>query len=48
MLCGFSICRCTMPTRLTARLLPQALAEDIAVVTSDEVFRRYAGIKVIW
>jgi PIN domain nuclease of toxin-antitoxin system len=30
------------------QILAQALAEDIPVVTSDEVFGRYAGIRVIW
>lgn len=29
-------------------IIAQALAEDVAVVTSDEAFRLYAGIKVIW
>jgi PIN domain nuclease of toxin-antitoxin system len=30
------------------QILAQALAEDIPVVSADEVFRRYAGIRVIW
>jgi PIN domain nuclease of toxin-antitoxin system len=30
------------------QIIAQALAEDIPVVTSDEVFRRYSGVKVIW
>jgi PIN domain nuclease of toxin-antitoxin system len=30
------------------QILAQALAEDIPVVTSDEAFGRYAGIRVIW
>jgi PIN domain nuclease of toxin-antitoxin system len=30
------------------QILAQALAEDIPVVTSDEAFRRYEGIQVIW
>jgi PIN domain nuclease of toxin-antitoxin system len=30
------------------QILAQALAEDIPVVTSDEAFRRYEGIRVIW
>jgi PIN domain nuclease of toxin-antitoxin system len=30
------------------QILAQALAEDIPVVTSDEAFARYAGIRVIW
>jgi len=30
------------------QILAQALAEDIPVVTSDEVFGRYEGIRVIW
>lgn len=29
-------------------LIAQALAENIPVVTSDEAFRLYSGIKVIW
>ena len=30
------------------QILAQALAEDIPVITSDEVFGRYEGIRVIW
>ena len=30
------------------QIIAQALAEDIPVVTADEAFRRYSGIKVIW
>jgi PIN domain nuclease of toxin-antitoxin system len=30
------------------QILAQALAENIPVVTSDEVFTRYEGIRVIW
>jgi len=30
------------------QIVAQALAEDIPVVTADEAFRRYSGIKVIW
>jgi len=30
------------------QILAQALAEDIPVVTADEVFGRYEGIRVIW
>lgn len=30
------------------QILAQALAEDIPVVTSDEAFGRYEGIRVIW
>jgi PIN domain nuclease of toxin-antitoxin system len=30
------------------QILAQALAEDIPVVTSDEAFRRYEGVRVIW
>jgi PIN domain nuclease of toxin-antitoxin system len=29
-------------------IIAQALAEDIPVVTSDKMFRRYRGLKVIW
>lgn len=29
-------------------LIAQALAEDIPVITSDEKFRLYKGLKVIW
>jgi PIN domain nuclease of toxin-antitoxin system len=29
-------------------LIAQALAEDIPVVTPDEAFRKYKGLKVIW
>jgi PIN domain nuclease of toxin-antitoxin system len=30
------------------QILAQALAEDIPVITSDEMFGRYEGIRVIW
>lgn len=30
------------------QLIAQALAEDIPIVTCDEVFERYQGLKVIW
>jgi len=30
------------------QIVAQALAEDIPVVTADEAFRRYSGIRVIW
>ena len=30
------------------QIIAQALAEDIPVVTSDETFKLYAGVKVIW
>jgi PIN domain nuclease of toxin-antitoxin system len=30
------------------QILAQALAEDVPVVSADEVFRRYEGIRVIW
>jgi PIN domain nuclease of toxin-antitoxin system len=30
------------------QIIAQALSEDIPVVTSDEKFRAYAGIKIIW
>jgi PIN domain nuclease of toxin-antitoxin system len=30
------------------QILAQALAEDIPIVTSDEVFGRYEGVRVIW
>jgi PIN domain nuclease of toxin-antitoxin system len=30
------------------QIIAQALAEDIPVVTSDEKFRLYKGLKVIW
>jgi PIN domain nuclease of toxin-antitoxin system len=30
------------------QIIAQALFENIPVVTSDEKFKRYAGIKVIW
>jgi PIN domain nuclease of toxin-antitoxin system len=30
------------------QILAQALVEDIPVVTSDEAFRRYEGVRVIW
>ena len=29
-------------------LIAQALAEDIPIVTPDESFRKYKGLKVIW
>lgn len=29
-------------------ILATALAEKLPIVTADQVFRRYAGIKVIW
>ena len=30
------------------QIIAQALCEEIPVVTPDESFRRYAGLKVIW
>jgi PIN domain nuclease of toxin-antitoxin system len=30
------------------QILAQALVEDIPIITSDEVFERYEGIRVIW
>ena len=30
------------------QILAQALAEEISIVTSDEVFGRYEGVRVIW
>ncbi|HEY2546852.1 MAG TPA: type II toxin-antitoxin system VapC family toxin [Candidatus Acidoferrum sp.] len=30
------------------QIIAQALAEDIAVVTSDRAFRLYEGLRVIW
>jgi PIN domain nuclease of toxin-antitoxin system len=30
------------------QIIAQALAEDVPVVTSDEAFGVYAGIRVIW
>jgi PIN domain nuclease of toxin-antitoxin system len=30
------------------QLIAQALAEDIPIVTCDEAFERYQGLKVIW
>jgi PIN domain nuclease of toxin-antitoxin system len=30
------------------QILAQALAEEIPVITADEVFGRYAGVRVIW
>lgn len=30
------------------QILAQALAEDIPIVTSDEAFERYEGVRVIW
>jgi PIN domain nuclease of toxin-antitoxin system len=30
------------------QIIAQAMAEDIPIVTSDKIFRRYRGLKVIW
>jgi PIN domain nuclease of toxin-antitoxin system len=30
------------------QIIAQALAEDVAVVTSDEKFRLYEGLKMVW
>jgi PIN domain nuclease of toxin-antitoxin system len=30
------------------QIIAQALCEDIPVMTSDEAFRRYEGLRVIW
>lgn len=30
------------------QIIAQALSEDVPVVTSDEKFSRYKGLKVIW
>lgn len=36
------------PDPFDRQIIAQALSEDIPVVTSDEKFRGYAGIRVIW
>jgi PIN domain nuclease of toxin-antitoxin system len=30
------------------QIIAQAIAEDIPIVTSDKIFRRYRGLKIIW
>jgi PIN domain nuclease of toxin-antitoxin system len=30
------------------QIIAQALAEDLAVMTPDDVFRLYEGLKVVW
>ena len=30
------------------QIIAQALSEDIAIVTPDEAFRHYRGLKIIW
>jgi PIN domain nuclease of toxin-antitoxin system len=30
------------------QIIAQALTEDIPIVTSDKIFRRYRGLKIIW
>jgi PIN domain nuclease of toxin-antitoxin system len=30
------------------QIIAQAVAEDIPIVTSDKIFRRYRGLKIIW
>jgi PIN domain nuclease of toxin-antitoxin system len=35
-------------TMIDRQIIAQALAEGIPVVTSDESFRFYKGLKVIW
>jgi PIN domain nuclease of toxin-antitoxin system len=30
------------------QMIAQALAENIPIVTSDRIFRRYRGLKIIW
>ena len=30
------------------QIIAQALAENIPIVTSDRIFRRYRGLKIIW
>jgi PIN domain nuclease of toxin-antitoxin system len=34
--------------RFDRQIIAQALAEDIPVVTPDETFRLYKGLKIIW
>ena len=36
------------PDPFDRQLIAQALAEDIPIVTCDEAFERYQGLKVIW
>jgi hypothetical protein len=36
------------PDPFHRQILAQALEEEIPIITSDEVFGRYAGIRVIW
>ncbi|HUL34221.1 MAG TPA: type II toxin-antitoxin system VapC family toxin [Candidatus Eisenbacteria bacterium] len=36
------------PDPFDRQLIAQALAEDIPIVTCDEAFERYRGLKVIW
>jgi PIN domain nuclease of toxin-antitoxin system len=36
------------PDPFDRQIIAQALSEDIPVVTSDEKFRAYAGVRVIW
>ena len=36
------------PDPFDRQLIAQALAEDIPIVTCDEAFERYKGLKVIW
>jgi PIN domain nuclease of toxin-antitoxin system len=36
------------PDPFDRQIIAQALAEDIPVVTADEKFRLYKGLKVIW
>jgi PIN domain nuclease of toxin-antitoxin system len=43
-----SIYRCIIVTHLIAKSFAQAVTEDIPIVTSDKIFRRYRGLKIIW
>ncbi|HEX4001656.1 MAG TPA: type II toxin-antitoxin system VapC family toxin [Candidatus Acidoferrales bacterium] len=36
------------PDPFDRQIIAQALSEEVAVVTSDEKFRLYEGIKVVW
>ncbi|HUN96681.1 MAG TPA: type II toxin-antitoxin system VapC family toxin [Bradyrhizobium sp.] len=36
------------PDPFDRQIIAQALAEDVAVVTSDEKFRLYKGLKIVW
>ena len=46
--CDCSNCRFIIGDPFDRQIIAQALSEKIPVVTPDEKFRLYSGLKIIW